>query len=96
MLDGCFVGTALDCMLAGVSQIWKRPEGLAASGIVIGQCLGLLVGGPVGSLFNCLCHLFVSDKYGAFAMHDVERRDPRMRFVVRERLQRTIDYLALG
>lgn len=40
--------------------------------------------------------LFVTEKYGAFAMHDVERRDPRTRFVVRERLQRTIDYLALG
>lgn len=40
--------------------------------------------------------LFVTDKYGAFAMHDTERRDPRVRFIVRERLQRTIDYMALG
>lgn len=40
--------------------------------------------------------LFVTDKYGAFAMHDVERRDTRVRFIVRERLQRTIDYMALG
>jgi hypothetical protein len=40
--------------------------------------------------------VLVTEKYGTFAMYDVERRDPRTRFVVRERMQRTIDYLALS
>lgn len=40
--------------------------------------------------------LFVSEKFGPFAVYDMERREPRIRFVTRERLQKLIDALALG
>ena len=40
--------------------------------------------------------LLVSDKYGPFVIHSRERREPRVRFVTRERLQHFVDALALG
>jgi hypothetical protein len=40
--------------------------------------------------------LLVSDKYGPFELYQRERRDPRVRFVTRERLQGLVDALALG
>lgn len=40
--------------------------------------------------------MLVTDKYGPFSVYRLERRDPRVRFVTRERLQKAIDALALG
>jgi hypothetical protein len=40
--------------------------------------------------------LVVTEKYGPFEVYDRERRDPRLRFVTRERLQHFVDLLALG
>jgi hypothetical protein len=40
--------------------------------------------------------LFVSDKYAPFGIFDKEAREPRIRFLTRERLQRFVDGLALG
>lgn len=40
--------------------------------------------------------LFVSGKYAPFSIYDVERREPRIRFLGRERLQRFVDTLALS
>jgi len=40
--------------------------------------------------------LLVSDKYGPFEIYEKERREPRVRFVTRERLQKMVDALALG
>lgn len=40
--------------------------------------------------------MLVTDKYGPFSVYRLERRDPRIRFVTRERLQKAIDALALG
>lgn len=40
--------------------------------------------------------LLVSDKYAPFAVYERERREPRVRFVSRERLQKFIDGAALG
>jgi hypothetical protein len=40
--------------------------------------------------------MLVTEKYGPFSLYKLERRDPRMRFVTRERLQKAIDALALG
>lgn len=40
--------------------------------------------------------LLVTDKYGPFAVYERERRDPRVRFVTRERLQKFVDSLALS
>lgn len=40
--------------------------------------------------------LFVSEKYGPFEVYEKERREPRVKFVTRERLQKLIDALALG
>lgn len=40
--------------------------------------------------------LFVSEKYGPFEMYDKERRDSRLRFVTRERLQQMVDATALS
>ena len=40
--------------------------------------------------------MLVTEKYGPFSVYDWERRDPRIRFVTRERLQKAIDALALG
>lgn len=40
--------------------------------------------------------MLVTEKYGHFSVYEMERRDPRIRFVTRERLQKAIDALALG
>ncbi|MCH8984478.1 MAG: hypothetical protein IH943_10345 [Acidobacteria bacterium] len=40
--------------------------------------------------------ILITDKYGPFLIHDVERIEPRIRFVTRERVQRFIDSMALG
>jgi hypothetical protein len=40
--------------------------------------------------------LVVTEKYSPFEIYDRERRDPRLRFITRERLQHFIDSLALG
>ncbi|MDP8959207.1 MAG: hypothetical protein M3N51_08425 [Actinomycetota bacterium] len=40
--------------------------------------------------------LLVSDKFGPFAIHARERREPRVRFVTRQRLQHFVDALALN
>jgi hypothetical protein len=40
--------------------------------------------------------LLLTEKYSPFEIYDRERRDPRMRFITRERLQAFIDALAIG
>ena len=40
--------------------------------------------------------LLVSDKYSPFEVYGRERKEPRVRFVTRERLQKFVDSLALG
>ena len=40
--------------------------------------------------------LLITGKYSPFAIYDRERRDARMRFITRERLQSFLDALALG
>lgn len=40
--------------------------------------------------------LLVTEKYGPFSVYDRERREPRVRFLTRERLQKVVDSLALG
>ena len=40
--------------------------------------------------------LLVTDKYGPFEVYDRERREPRVRFVVRERLQHFVDAHAVS
>ncbi len=40
--------------------------------------------------------LLITEKYSPFEIYERERRDPRVRFVTRERLQGFIDTLALG
>lgn len=40
--------------------------------------------------------LYVSDKYAPFEVYERERRDPQVRYVTRERLQRMVDALALS
>lgn len=40
--------------------------------------------------------LLVSDKYSPYMIHDVESREPRIRFITRERGQQFIDSMALG
>ncbi|MBT8216917.1 MAG: hypothetical protein HKN74_07325 [Acidimicrobiia bacterium] len=39
--------------------------------------------------------LFVTDKFGPFLVYEKERREPRVRFVTRERLQQFVDSMAL-
>ncbi|MDX1448490.1 MAG: hypothetical protein R3246_05450, partial [Acidimicrobiia bacterium] len=39
--------------------------------------------------------LFVSDKYAPFGVHEKEAREPRIRFLTRERLQKFVDGLNL-
>ena len=39
--------------------------------------------------------MLVTEKYGPFSVYHLERRDPRIRFVTRERLQKAVDALAL-
>ncbi|MDX1690513.1 MAG: hypothetical protein R3290_05785 [Acidimicrobiia bacterium] len=40
--------------------------------------------------------ILVTEKYSPFMIYDRERRDPRMRFITRERLQQFVDGLSLG
>jgi hypothetical protein len=40
--------------------------------------------------------LLVTDKFGPFAVYDRERREPRVRFLTRERLQGFVDAIATG
>ena len=40
--------------------------------------------------------LLVTDKFSPFSVYDKERREPRVRFLSRERLQKVVDSLALG
>lgn len=40
--------------------------------------------------------LLVTDKFGPFSVYDKERREPRVRFLTRERLQKVVDSMALG
>jgi hypothetical protein len=40
--------------------------------------------------------MLVTDKFGPFMVHDVERNDRRVRFITRERTQNFIDSMALG
>ena len=40
--------------------------------------------------------VLVTEKFGPFEIYDRERRDRRMRFITRERLQQFVDALALG
>lgn len=40
--------------------------------------------------------MLITDKFGPFMVHDVERNDPRVRFITRERTQNFIDSMALG
>ena len=40
--------------------------------------------------------MLITDKYGPFMMHDIESRDPRIRFITRERGQSFIDSMALS
>ncbi len=40
--------------------------------------------------------LLITEKYCPFDVYDRERRDPRARYITRERVQRVIDALALG
>lgn len=48
------------------------------------------------SMSGCDRGLLVSEKYGPFEIYDKERRQPRVRFVTRERLQKMVDALALS
>lgn len=45
---------------------------------------------------NAQWGLFISDKYAPYMIHDVERREPKIRFITRERGQQFIDSMALG
>lgn len=40
--------------------------------------------------------LLLSEKYAPFEIHSIESRQPRVRFITRERVQRFIDSMALG
>lgn len=40
--------------------------------------------------------LLVTDKFSPFAVYEKEKREPRVRFLSRERLQKVVDSLALG
>ncbi len=40
--------------------------------------------------------LLVTEKFAPFGIYDMERREPRVRFVSRERLQKMVDSLALS
>lgn len=40
--------------------------------------------------------VFVSERYSPYMIYDVERREPRLRFITRERLQEFIDSMAIG
>ncbi|MGZ8755483.1 MAG: hypothetical protein ACXW15_09890, partial [Acidimicrobiia bacterium] len=40
--------------------------------------------------------LLISDKFTPFGVYEREKREPRIRFVTRERLQKFVDALSLG
>jgi hypothetical protein len=40
--------------------------------------------------------MLISDKYGPFEMYELEKREPRVRFVTRDRLQKMVDSLSLS
>ncbi|CAN5840708.1 hypothetical protein BH23ACT5_BH23ACT5_12870 [soil metagenome] len=40
--------------------------------------------------------MLVSEKFGPFSIHAMERRNPKVRFITRERLQKLVDSMALG
>src|SRR5690606_10012082 len=40
--------------------------------------------------------LLLSEKYAPFEIHSIEARQPKVRFITRERIQRFIDSMALG
>lgn len=40
--------------------------------------------------------LFLSEKYAPFEIHSIESRQPKVRFVTRERVQRFVDSMSLG
>ena len=40
--------------------------------------------------------LLITDKYGPFVMYDKERREPRVKFITRERLQAFVDSFVAG
>jgi hypothetical protein len=40
--------------------------------------------------------MLLSEKYAPFSIHDIESRQPRVRFITRERVQQFIDSMALG
>jgi hypothetical protein len=40
--------------------------------------------------------MLVSEKFAPFSIYEVERRDPRVRFVTRERLQKLVDSMSLS
>ncbi len=40
--------------------------------------------------------MYVSEKYGPFDIYDMERREPRIRFITRERLQKFVEAVSLG
>ena len=40
--------------------------------------------------------LLITEKFSPFEIYDRERREPRMRFITRERLQDFVDALVLG
>ncbi len=45
---------------------------------------------------GCDRGLLVSDKYSSYDVHAIERREPRIRFLTRERLQKFIDAMSLS
>jgi hypothetical protein len=48
------------------------------------------------SLSGCDRGMLVSEKYAPFEIYDRERREPRVNFITRERLQKMVDSLALS
>ena len=40
--------------------------------------------------------MLISDKYSPFSIYEIERHQPKVRFITRERIQRFIDSMALG
>lgn len=40
--------------------------------------------------------MLISDKYAPFKIHEIEARQPKVRFITRERIQKFVDSMALG
>lgn len=40
--------------------------------------------------------MLITDKYGPFKVHEIETRQPKVKFVTRERMQRFVDSMSLG